>query len=189
MEIVYKTIENDLEYLKQVSEEVDLSNDEYMRDLKILSDYGSSDDRLLALASIQIGIPKRMIYVRKTDLSKLEDKEIDEHKVMINPVIVKACGLTRYWETCASCLDNMGLIERPYKIEIEYFNESRKKCCEVFEGFPATVIAHEMDHLDGILHIDKAIELLVMEEDDRKEFTKTHPYEIINKDQEFNMNK
>lgn len=189
MEIVYKTIENDEEYLRQISKEVNLSNDDYKSDLRILSDYGSSDDRLLALASIQIGIPKRMIYVRKTDLSRLEDKEIDEHKVMINPVVVKAVGLTKYWETCASCLDNMGLIERPYKVEIEYFNESKKKCYETFEGFPATVIMHEMDHLDGILHIDKAIELIVMKKEDRKEFRKTHTYEIINKDQKFNINK
>ena len=49
----------------------------------------------------------------------------------------------------------------------------------MFIGFESTVLSHEMDHLDGILHMDKAEELLVMTKEERKEFRKTHGYEII----------
>ena len=54
-----------------------------------------------------------------------------------------------------------------------------------FEGFPATVFSHEYDHLDGILHMDKALEVLVMEKEERKEFRKEHPYEVFSKDGDF----
>ncbi len=185
MEIQYKTIENDLDYLKQVSKEVDLSNDDYKKDVKVITDCCIKDDNLRALASVQIGIPKRLIYVRNTDLNANQEDTHNEKKVLINPVIIKQEGLTRYWEACASCLDNMGLVERPYKIELEYYDENKKKHTEIYEGFPATVIAHEMDHLDGILHIDKALKIYNMKPEDREEFRKTHPYEIISKDCEF----
>ena len=79
----------------------------------------------------------------------------------------------------------MGLVERPYKIELEYFDEDKNKCRETFSGFSATVIAHEMDHLDGILHIDKSLKIYDMKKEDRVEFRKKHPYEIISKDCEF----
>lgn len=179
MKFEYKTIENDLEYLRQVSKEVDLNNDDYKKDIEKLKEYGGTDDKLLALASIQIGIPKRLVYIRKTDLSNLEDKETDQKKILINPSIIKQEGLTRYWESCASCLDNMGLVERPYKIVVEYYDEDKKKHIDTFEGFSATILCHEIDHLNGILHIDKSIEIKIMNKDDRREFRKTHPYEII----------
>ena len=169
MEIHYKTIENDLEYLRQVSKKVNLLNDSYKKDIEILSELCAKDENILALAAVQVGIPKRLMYLKKTDLSKLDDNDYNEQKVLINPVITKAYGLTRYWEACASCLDNLGLVERPYKIELEYYDIDKKKYKKIFEGFPATVICHEMDHLNGILHIDKSIKIYHMDKEERKE--------------------
>ncbi len=188
MKIHYKTIEKDLEYLRQISKEVDLSNNAYKKDVKILSDLCATDENILALAAVQVGIPKRLIYLKKTDLSKFDDSKYNEKKVLINPVITKAYGLTRYWEACASCLDNLGLVERPYKIELEYYDINKKKYKEIFKGFSATVICHEIDHLNGILHIDKAIKIYHMDKDQRIEFRKNHPYEIINKIKKYNIN-
>lgn len=185
MEIPYKTIEKDEEYLRQVSEEVNLNNNDYIKYINKVITHCKEADSLLALAAIQIGIPKRIIYLRKTDLSKIGDKEYNENKVLINPVIINQKGLTRYWEACASCLNNMGLVERPYEIELEYFDEDKNKCRTIFSSFSATVIAHEMDHLDGILHIDKSLKTYDMKKEDRIEFRKHHPYEIISKDCRF----
>ena len=185
MKIPYKTIEKDDEYLRQVSKEVNLNNDDYIKDTNKMIAHCREDNSLLALAAVQIGIPKRIIYLRKTDLSKIGDKEYNEDKVLINPEITNQEGLTRYWESCASCLNNMGLVERPYKIELEYFDEDKNKCRQTFSGFSATVIAHEMDHLDGILHIDKSLKIYDMKKEDRVEFRKKHPYKIISKDCEF----
>lgn len=185
MEIVVKTIKKDLEYLRQVSKPVDLSNNEYLNIIKKLREYvNSGDERVLAIASIQLGIPLRLIYVKKSDLNRL-DEEYDESFIMINPVIKSRVGLTRFYECCASCMDYMGLVERPYKIEVEYYKEDKTKCIDTYEGFIATVLSHEIDHLDGILHTDKSIELYDMPFDKRKEFRKTHEYEIIKKTGKF----
>ena len=56
---------------------------------------------------------------------------------------------------------------------------------EIFEGFESTVLSHEMDHLDGILHMDIADEVLVMEKEERKIFRQTHGYNITSKTGDF----
>lgn len=185
MEIKVKTIEKDLEYLRQISKPVDFNDDSYKEALKALDDFCKTSENCMAMASVQLGIPLRLVYLKKTDLNYLEDDDYNEAKILINPVITKKEGLTRYWEACASCMNNFALVERPYKIEIEYYDRNRKKHYEVLEGFPATVVSHEMDHLDGILHMDKAIKLLQMNVEERKKYREEHPYEIIRKDGDF----
>ena len=185
MEISKKTIENDEVFLRRISKDVDFRDNAYLDVIEKLAYYCKNDDNILAIASVQLGIPLRLIYLKKTNLDEFENKEYNEMKVMINPVIVSKEGLTRYWEACASCLDKTGLVERPYKIEVEYYDEEQTKHREIFEGFPATVLCHEIDHLDGILHIDLALEVKDMNKDERKEFRKSHPYEIIRKDGEY----
>lgn len=137
-----KTIQNDLEYLRQVSKEVDFINDDWVNALKKLNSFWKNDDNILAIASIQLGIPLRLIYIKKSKLDKFDESNYDESRILINPVIVKKEGLTRYWEACASCLNNMGLVERPYKIEVEFFNEKQEKQIEIFEEFEVTVLSH-----------------------------------------------
>lgn len=179
-----RKIDKDLEWLKQVSREVDISTEDISEDIKVLEEYCLGHG-VFAMAAVQLGIPKRLVYIKNTDLDKIEDEEWNEATILVNPVIKKREGLTQYWEACASCLDNMGLVLRPYKIEIEYLDVNGESQSMIFEGFPATVFSHEYDHLDGILHMDKALEVLVMEKEERKEFRKEHPYEVFSKDGEF----
>ncbi|MBR6821075.1 MAG: peptide deformylase [Bacilli bacterium] len=179
-----KKIDKDLEWLRQVSKEVDLGTEDISEDLKVLEEYCLGHG-VFAMAAVQLGIPKRLVYIKNTDLDKIEDEEWNEATVLVNPVIKRREGLTQYWEACASCLDNMGLVLRPYLVEIEYFDINGNKQQMTFEGFPATVFSHEYDHLDGILHMDKALEVLVMDKEERKEFRKEHPYEVFSKDGDF----
>lgn len=179
-----RKIDKDLEWLKQVSRDVDISTEDISEDIKVLEEYCLGHG-VFAMAAVQLGIPKRLVYIKNTDLDKIEDEEWNEATILVNPVIKKREGLTQYWEACASCLDNMGLVLRPYKIEIEYLDVNGESQSMIFEGFPATVFSHEHDHLDGILHMDKALEVLVMEKEERKEFRKEHPYEVFSKDGEF----
>lgn len=153
----------------------------------------------MALASVQIGIPKRLIYLKNTNLEMIQklqrhhidekDKDYNEAKVLINPLVKEKIGLTEYWEACASCLDNLGCVQRSYQIKVEYYNENGEKQEEIFEGFAATVLSHELDHLDGILHIDIAEKILHMSVTERKKFRQTHDYKIINKEGIFEMEK
>lgn len=185
MEIITKTIENDLNYLRQISKPVNFKNEEWKEAIKVLVEYCKNTDNIMAIASIQLGIPLRLICLKNTDLEKLDDTSFNEARILINPKVINREGLTRYYEACASCLDNMGLVERPYKIKLEYYDENKKKHTKTFKGFESTVLSHEIDHLDGILHIDKSIELYQMNKDQRKIFREAHPYEIIRKDGEF----
>lgn len=179
-----KKIDKDLEWLRQISQEVNLDTDDISEDLKVLEEYCLGHG-VFAMAAVQLGIPKRLVYIKNTDLDKIDDEEWNEATVLINPVIKRREGLTQYWEACASCLDNMGLVLRPYVVEVEYLDIHGDKQQMKFEGFPATVFSHEYDHLDGILHMDKALEVIVMDKEERKEFRKEHPYEVFSKDGDY----
>ncbi len=144
------------------------------------------------MASVQLGIPKRIIYLKNTNLDIInkmqydtatkEEKSYNEGRVLVNPKIIKRYGLTSYWEACASCLNYVGLVKRPYMIELEYYDQLGNFYKETFEQFEATVLSHEYDHLNGVLHIDIADKVLEMTQAERKKFRQTHPYEIISKD-------
>ena len=189
------TIADNEEFLRQVSKPVIFPDNNLKSDIKVLEQYFNQSDITLALAAVQLEIPKRLIYLKNTDLElinrKNNDQETDEdrlhneQRILINPIIVSREGLTDYWEACASCLDNLGHVKRPYKIIIKYQDINGNFHSEVFEGFESTVLSHEMDNLDGILHMDIADEVLVMTREERKEFRKTHGYNIIYKNGNF----
>lgn len=116
-------------------------------------------------------------------MSRLEE-DYNESKVLINPIVIKQEGLTKYWEACASCLDYTGLVERPYKIEVEYYDREKFKHVEILE-VEATVLSHEINHLDGVLHTDKTLKILNISEEERKKLRKKNPYQIISKTSKF----
>lgn len=185
------TIEDNEEYLRQISKEVDIKNDkELMNDISVLDEY-CKENAVMAMAAVQLGIPKRMIYLKNTNLDIInkiqantvseEEKNYNEAKVLINPIITNREGLTDYWEACASCLDNFGRVLRPYKIELEYYDVEGTKKQETFEGFESTVLSHEIDHLDGILHIDIAEEVYQMPAEERKAWRINHGYKVYSK--------
>lgn len=182
------TIADNEPYLRQISVDVDISTDSDLKnDIKTLEQY-CKENEVMAMAAIQLGIPKRLVYLKNTNLDIInkiqtdsttdEEQNYNEARVLINPVIIKREGLTEYWEACASCLDNCGRVLRPYKIDLEYYDIEGNKHCEIFEGFESTVLSHEMDHLDGTLHIDIAEEVLLLSRDERKAWRQTHGYKI-----------
>ena len=189
------TIQDNEPFLRQISSSVDIKNDkELMNDIDILDQF-CKENNVMAMASVQLGIPKRIVYLKNTNLdiiNKIQNnsnsKEIEnynEKKVLINPTILKREGLTEYWEACASCLDNMGRVLRPYKIELEYYDIDGNQKVETFEGFESTVLSHELDHLDGILHIDIAEEVIEMPANERKKWRQSHEYKIYQKDGDY----
>lgn len=176
-----KTILNDEEYLRQISRPVDLNDETYKKEIKLLEQF-CLETECFALAAVQIGIPKRIIYLKNTTLDvPLENMKHNESRVLINPIVTSRRGHTKYWEACLSCLDNMGLVSRPYEIDVQYYDKNGFKNVQTFEGFEATVLSHELDHLDGILHMDVAEKVLNMPLEERKLYRETHPYEVISK--------
>ena len=196
MKIKQITIEDNEEYLRQISSPVDIKNDQELQEnIKVLEKF-CLENEVMAMAAVQLGIPKRIVYLKNTNLDIIdkiqtdslteEEKNYNEAKILINPIIKKKEGLTEYWENCASCLNNCGRVLRPYLIDIEYYDINGNHKEETIEGFASTVLSHEIDHLDGILHIDIAEEIIVMSKEERKKWRQTHGYNIYSKTGSFN---
>ena len=97
------------------------------------------------LAAPQVGISKRIVVV---DIGK----GIQE---FVNPVIVERSGSEIKEEGCLSIPDRSGYVERAYKVIVEAQDRNGESfTCEA-EGSYARAIQHEIDHLDGVLYIDK----------------------------------
>lgn len=185
------TIADNEPYLRQISVPVDIANDGNLSsDIDVLEEF-CKENEVMAMAAVQLGIPKRLVYLKNTNLDIInkiqtdstseEEKNYNEARVLINPVIINREGLTEYWENCASCLNNCGRVLRPYKIDLEYYDIDGNKHSEVFEGFESTVLSHEIDHLDGVLHIDLAEEIIQMSREERKVWRQSHGYKIYSK--------
>ena len=78
-------------------------------------------------------------------------------EVFINPRIVAASAETESaWEGCLSFPELMVLVPRYQAVRIEYLNRHGEVQSLELHGFPARVVQHETDHVDGILTIDRA---------------------------------
>lgn len=143
------TIADNEPFLRQISSSVDVLNDKDLaNDISILDEF-CKENAVMAMAAVQLVIPKRLVYLKNTNLDIINRLQIDstteeeenynEARVLINPVIINQEGLTEYWEACTSCLDNCGLVLRPYKIDLEYYDIDGEKHSKVFEGFESTV--------------------------------------------------
>lgn len=78
-----------------------------------------------------------------------------------------------FWEGCLSVPGLRGFVERPQKIKVTYLDEGGQDQEIVAEGFLATVLQHELDHLEGVLYIDriKDTRLLSYQEEFEEFFT------------------
>ncbi len=73
-----RTIEKDEAYLRQRSKDVKKKDPELKHDIDVVANYCREDGNMIALASVQIGIPKKIIYIMKTeeyDVAKEKDFE------------------------------------------------------------------------------------------------------------------
>ncbi len=116
---------------------------------KLLDDMVETMDAAdgVGLAAPQVGVSLRVIIV------DVEDKLLE----LINPEIVFSDGTqVCQQEGCLSVPGLFGSVERALFIEVEALNRNGKKIKFSAEGFKAQAIQHEIDHLDGILFIDRA---------------------------------
>lgn len=99
------------------------------------------------LSAVQIGIPKRVVVLKdENGLFKL-----------INPIIIKKYGEQQNLEGCLSIPGVRGKVRRPYMVLIKAVDEHGKTVVMEAKGFLASAACHEIDHLDGVLFIDKVI--------------------------------
>lgn len=114
------------------------------------SEYG------VGIAAPQVGIMRRMF---------IAEPEPGRVYYMINPVILEQSGADPGDEGCLSVPGKIGTVTRPDYIKIEALDLSGDKQTYEFHDFDARVMCHEYDHLDGILYIDKAVNIRDADED------------------------
>ena len=134
--------------LKKISKPVKEVNDEIRSILDDMLDT-MYDAPGIGLAAIQIGIPLRMLVI---DISK---EEKNDPLFFINPEIVEPSkDLSSFEEGCLSVPGIWEEIERPDKCKVKFLNRKGKKQEKKCNGLLATVIQHEIDHLEGIVFVD-----------------------------------
>jgi len=111
----------------------------------------------VGIAAPQVGILRRIAVVAHED----------EFYEMINPELVASEGSQICNEACLSVLGICGDIERPLKITVRATNRGGEEYTVEAEEFMASVICHELDHLDGVLFVDNATNMRPLDEDER----------------------
>ena len=104
----------------------------------------------IGLAAIQIGIPKRLLVI---DIGR--DNENRDPHFFINPEILDpAEELSSFEEGCLSVPGVWEEIERPNECNVRFLDINGDEKNIRYSGMMATVIQHEMDHLNGIVFVD-----------------------------------
>jgi peptide deformylase len=103
----------------------------------------------VGLAAPQVGILKRAFVV------SIDGTEFFE---LVNPVIAKKSGVQYGTEGCLSVPGRSGTVERPKKLTVNAFNRYGERIQLKVSGYTAVAFCHEIDHLDGVLFVDKLIE-------------------------------
>lgn len=115
----------------------------------------------VGLAAPQVGVLRRAVIVLETNVPDDADEYMIE---LINPVIVETAGEQTGAEGCLSIPNEFGIVQRPDYVKVR----AQDRHGEWFEvegrGLTARAFCHEIDHLDGILFIDKATRMLSPEE-------------------------
>lgn len=106
----------------------------------------------VGLAASQVGLDRRMIVL---DAGPLSDPPYSNPTVMINPEITHSGGQAVFREGCLSFPDVYVDVKRPEWISVRYFDTKGLPLSAEYRGVAARIIQHEIDHLDGILFIDR----------------------------------
>ncbi|MDO8482659.1 MAG: peptide deformylase [bacterium] len=167
-------VQNGDPVLREVAKEVP---EEEIKGPKIVAILGrmkkalDSQEDGVAIAAPQIGVSLRIFVVSERTFDLPEDvgerrKQVKVrskkygHLVFINPVITKISkDKALLEEGCLSVRYKYGKIERSVKATVTAFDEHGKKFTRGGSGLLAQIFQHETDHLDGVLFVDKAIDV------------------------------
>lgn len=133
-----KEIVKDILFLEQKSEPATKDDIEVINDL--VDTLRANLDGCVGLAANMIGVKKRILVFSVGTMIV----------PMVNPVILKKEGPYKTEESCLSLTESRETT-RYETIEVEYLDKNFKKHKQVFTGFTAQIIQHEVDHFEGII--------------------------------------
>ena len=102
------------------------------------------------LAAVQVGVLRRVCII------DVGDGVIE----LINPEIISSSGAIEDVEGCLSFPNQWGMVSRPAAVKVKAFNRNGKRVMVKGEGLKARALCHEIDHLNGVLFEDVAVEMV-----------------------------
>ena len=110
----------------------------------------------VGIAAPQVYISKRVIIVASRPNLRYPDAPEMDAVVMVNPEILEFSQATTLGEEgCLSVPNERGQVQRAQSIKVLYHTLTGEVMESTFEGFPARIVQHEIDHLNGILFVDR----------------------------------
>ena len=140
--------------LKQTCEAVDRFDDELRVLVVDLEETMRSRPGGVGIAAPQVG---RLLRVALVDTSAKPKHANHGRLVMVNPDILEWKGMAIGREGCMSVPDFTGTVIRAKKIRLQYHDERGERHEITSAGYEARAIQHELDHLDGLLFLDKLV--------------------------------
>lgn len=138
------------EILKKKSREVEVIDDKLQELIEDMIETMHQKDGV-GLAAVQVGVLKRVIVI---DTYEEEDPKV---YVFINPEIIEEKGEREVDEGCLSFPNKFAKVIRPEKVKIRALNREGKEIKLTATGLLAQAICHEIDHLEGIVLVDRMI--------------------------------
>ncbi len=110
----------------------------------------------VGIAAPQVYISKRVIIVASRPNARYPDAPEMDAVVMVNPEILEFSQATCLGEEgCLSVPNERGQVERAQAVKVRYRTLQGEVVETRYEGFPARIVQHEVDHLDGVLFVER----------------------------------
>jgi peptide deformylase len=138
------------EVLKKPTQKVEDISDEIIQIVNDMWDTMYEDDGI-GLACNQIGIPFSIVTIDTSVKEGVEPVKL----TLINPEIIASEGKQVYREACLSVPGVSAEVERAYWVRVKALTPKGQEEIFEFEGFPAVVVQHEIDHLNGIVFLER----------------------------------
>lgn len=126
--------------------------------LKVLSQnlLDSLPENGVGLAAPQINMLKRVFIANLENEVREDENEMGTLTVCVNPEIISS-GSTESsdWEGCLSAPGWWGKVTRPDQVTVSFCDVDGNQVKRQLSGFPARVFQHELDHLNGVLYVDR----------------------------------
>lgn len=148
----------DVDALRRKSKRVQKVNNHVRGLVQDLKDTLMACPEGAGLAAPQINVHQRVIVVR-LGLRDEDDPSAVSPTGLINPKIVEARDERRDYDGCLSFPGLYGTTRRPHYLEVRALDETGHPFERIFEDFDAILVHHEIDHLDGVLFIDRIEQL------------------------------
>jgi peptide deformylase len=108
----------------------------------------------VGIAAPQVGWFQRVLIV---DVSGRKKTRNHGHLILVNPEITEWHGFAVGREGCLSVPDYTGNVVRAERIQLDALDRDGNALCFEMEGFEARAVQHELDHLDGLLFLDRLV--------------------------------